>query len=75
MKVYAWLIDLIHCRKIASRGWFPGESKKRLNITEQYSIWMFATEESEIDQHGGANPHFFFGLTFFNHDTWDIAPK
>ena len=28
MKVYAWLTDLIHRRKIAPGGWFPGGSKK-----------------------------------------------
>ena len=37
MKVYAWLIDLIHRRKIAPRGWFPGGSKKRPNTAGQNS--------------------------------------
>ena len=37
MRVYAWLIDLIHRRKIAPRGWFPGGSKKRPNTAGQYS--------------------------------------
>ena len=38
MKVYAWLIDLIHRRKNCPRGWFPGGSKKWPNTAGQYGI-------------------------------------
>ena len=46
MEVYAWLIDLIHRRKNAPRGWFPGGSKKWPNTAGQYSTPHFFTASS-----------------------------
>ena len=38
MKVYAWLIDSIHRRKIGPRGWFSGGSKKWPNTARDNTV-------------------------------------